>query len=192
MKVVGFTGMPGTGKSEAVVVAKELGFEIFSMGEVVRDEARRRGVPMTDSDVGRFAADEREKHGKAIWAQRTSELIMQHAEAEIVIIDGIRSMDEIELFRDVFGKDFILVAIYANSPERLKRIIKRSREDDVRSMEELEARDDRELGWGVGRAIAKADIMIVNDCSLSEFREKVKEILLRIADAGGFSCRKRA
>jgi len=183
IRVIGFTGMPGAGKSEAVSVARSMGFEIFSMGDVVRCAASGRRVPLDDPSVGAFATEERRIHGKDVWAKRTAEKIRAEGSRNIVI-DGIRSIDEIDFFRREFGRDFVLIAIHTKSEERLDRILKRAREDDVRSMRELENRDTRELGWGIGSAIAKADIMIVNDSTLEEFRERVKETLLSLkADA---------
>ncbi len=174
--IVGFTGMPGAGKSEAVSIAKSLGFEIVSMGDVVREEAIKRGIPLEDSRIGRFATEEREKHGNDIWAKRTADKV----KGNFIVIDGIRSIDEVESFRREFGKDFVLIAIYTKGEERLQRILRRAREDDVRNMEELENRDERELGWGIGNAIAKADIMIVNDSTLEDFRGRVKKMLLKL------------
>jgi hypothetical protein len=37
----------------------------------------------------------------------------------------------------------------------------------------LRVRDERELGWGMGEAIAAADIVIENMGTLDEFRKKV-------------------
>ncbi len=185
--IVGFTGMPGTGKSEAVNVARNMGFEIFSMGDTVREEAHKNRIPVGDSSIGQFATEERKRYGKDIWAKRTAEKI-KRSSCRFIVIDGIRSIDEIDFFRDEFRKNFVLIAIHTKSEDRLQRILKRAREDDVKSMEELENRDDRELGWGIGGAIAKADIMVVNDSSLEKFRENVREVLLKLkADAGGFS-----
>jgi len=39
------TGMPGSGKSLVADAAKQLGFRVVSMGDVIREEAERRGVP---------------------------------------------------------------------------------------------------------------------------------------------------
>jgi len=180
MKTIGFTGMPGAGKSEAVDVARALGFEVFSMGELVRTEARKAALSMDDRTIGAFATGEREKHGRAVWAERTADRVKRDAVEDIVIIDGIRSMEEIERFREIFGGDFVLIAIHTKCVERLERILKRSRKDDVKGAQELGGRDNRELSWGIGSAIAKADIMVVNDCSLKDFREEIKKVLFGI------------
>ena len=71
VRVVCLTGMPGCGKEEALAVAQTLGFSVVRMGDVVREEALRRGLPITDATVGGMANAERQVHGMGIWAERT-------------------------------------------------------------------------------------------------------------------------
>ena len=42
MKVYGFVGLPGSGKSEAADVARELGIPVVTMGDVIRQACRDR------------------------------------------------------------------------------------------------------------------------------------------------------
>jgi len=39
MKIIAFVGMPASGKGEAATVAKELGYPVVNMGDVIREEA---------------------------------------------------------------------------------------------------------------------------------------------------------
>ncbi len=167
------TGMPGSGKDEFVRVAKKRGFIDVHMGDTVKAFASKSGIPVTDRDIGAFATGERKKHGMDIWAKRTGENIM---DPEKTVVDGLRNTEELHYFRDHFP-DVIVVAIYTNREERLRRILRRSRPDDVRNEVELESRDDRELGWGIGRTISLADRMIINDKTLEEFKAKVGAFL---------------
>jgi dephospho-CoA kinase len=41
----------------------------------------------------------------------------------------------------------------------------------------LEERDKRELRWGLGAVIAAADIIISNEGSIDEFRDKIRKTL---------------
>ncbi|GGM77939.1 hypothetical protein GCM10007108_15190 [Thermogymnomonas acidicola] len=167
------TGMPGAGKDEFIAVARSVGFMDVHMGESVRHYARLRGIPFTDGDIGRFAASEREKYGMDIWARRTAEMIR---DPERTVVDGVRNMEEVDAFRER-DRNLIVIAIFANREERFRRILGRQRPDDVRSMAELVLRDKRELSFGIGSVIALADVMIVNDGTLEEFREKSRKVL---------------
>src|SRR2546428_11049302 len=88
--VVCVTGMPGCGKEEVLVAAKDLGFSIVRMGDVVREEALRRGLTITDAAVGGMAHAERESHGFGIWAERT----LPRIHGERVVVDGLRRSEE--------------------------------------------------------------------------------------------------
>jgi len=51
MKVIGVTGMPGSGKGIVAGVAKSLGYEIIRMGDVIREEAKKRNAKIGDTAV---------------------------------------------------------------------------------------------------------------------------------------------
>ncbi len=173
------TGMPGSGKDEFVQVAKKLGWLDVHMGNTVKDYARRQGIAENDSQIGKYASEERKLHGMDIWARRTSEFI---SEPDRTIVDGLRNIEELEFFRNKFNKVRV-IAIYANQEERLRRIQRRSRPDDVKDEAGLNKRDSRELEWGIGRTISLSDYMIVNDRTLEEFRENAAELLNSISDS---------
>ncbi|MDD1759688.1 MAG: AAA family ATPase [Methanothrix sp.] len=44
MKIIGFVGLPGSGKSVASNVARDMGIEVLVMGDVIRQEAARLGL----------------------------------------------------------------------------------------------------------------------------------------------------
>ena len=171
------TGMPGSGKDEFVQVAKKLGWLDVHMGNTVKDYARRQGIAENDSQIGKYASDERKLHGMDIWARRTSEFIR---EPDRTIVDGLRNIEELEFFRNRFS-NVKVIAIYANQEERLRRIQRRSRPDDVKDEAGLNKRDMRELEWGIGRTISLSDFMLVNDRTLEEFRKNSAELLNSIS-----------
>jgi len=182
MKVIAFTGLPGSGKSEAVRVAEEAGFRIVRMGDEVRAEVKRRGMPVNDKNLGGVANEMREKEGMDIWARMCMPKLGRLKEGEnggmgeVAIIDGIRNIEEVEAFRQSV-EDFILVAIHASPKTRYERMVKRGREDDSLSIDDFKRRDARELSWGIGNVVAMADVVVINEGSLEEFREKVRNIL---------------
>lgn len=174
------TGMPGSGKDEFIKVARSMGFEDYHMGNTVRAFAKKSGVLETDHDIGSFASEERRKHGMDVWAVRTLESISE--EHDRIIIDGLRNTEELDYFKSSGGR-IRLIAIFANRETRLERILKRRRPDDIRSREELVARDERELSWGIGRAIVLADILIVNESTLDEFMVNSRNAIQSLIDS---------
>ena len=116
--------------------------------------------------------EERKKFGYCIWAERTLPLIKN----EETVIDGIRSVEEVRVFKKHFP-DFIVVSIHSSPGTRFQRIMKRKRVDDIFSKEKFDERDRRELSWGIGNVIALADVMIVNEEGIEEFKKKVEKVL---------------
>lgn len=176
MKVYGLTGLPGSGKSEVGKVAAELGFPVVRMGDMVWDHVRSLGLELEPGIVGRIAHDRRQEEGSDIWARATADHIRSRMNTDspsIVIIDGIRSHDEVERFRQEFN-DFSIMAVHTSPSTRYQRILARKRVDDTLSYAGFLERENRELGWGVAQVIAQADIMIVNEGSLDELDEEIK------------------
>ncbi len=172
-RVICITGMPGCGKEELVKVAQERGLPIVRMGDVVREEASRRGIKFSDETVGGMAHEERVKHGFGIWAERTVPRVTDEA----TVIDGIRGREELEVFRRAFGDRLAVVAIHASPKTRYGRIRQRARGDDIVTWEEFLRRDDRELGWGLGEVIATADRMVVNEGTIEAMHRACMDVL---------------
>ncbi len=173
MKVLCVTGMPGCGKEEFIAEAKARGLPIVRMGDVVRTEATRRGLPLTDANVGGLAHEERLKHGYGVWATRT----LPHIQGDAIVIDGIRSDKETDIFRKSLGESLHVVAIHASPQTRYDRVVGRGRDDDAMTRMEFDARDQRELGWGMGKVISLADFVVVNEDTKEAFRERAGRVL---------------
>ncbi len=157
-------------------MASEAGYAVIRMGDVVREEAARRGIQPTDEEIGGMAHSERETHGSEIWAVRT----LERVSADQIVIDGVRSLDEIDYFQKTFGEALAIVAVHASPGTRLTRITERGRKDDILSEEEFHRRDRRELKWGLGEVIALADYVIVNEGGLKEFHKEARRVLRQV------------
>jgi predicted RNA binding protein with dsRBD fold (UPF0201 family)/shikimate kinase len=178
MKVIAFVGMPGAGKSEASAVAREMGMPVVVMGDVLREEVRERGLPPTDENIGAVANQLRKDEGMDAIAKRCVPKI-EALQANVVVVDGIRGIAEVETFKKAFGEDFTLVKIDAPFELRLDRLRRRARSDDEGSPEWLKKRDERELSWGMGKAIEVADKSVVNLDPIEKFKAEVRSILRR-------------
>ncbi|MFC6837416.1 AAA family ATPase [Halomarina ordinaria] len=177
MRVIGTVGLPGSGKGEAATVARELGIPVVTMGDVIRAECRRRGLDPADHH-GEIAQRLREEEGVTAIAERSLPLVEEALnDAGTVLVDGIRSDVEVERFEERFGEDFTLVAVTAPFDLRVERVGVRGRDNVGDGGEALEARDERELGFGMGAAIDRADVTVENTGTLAAFRRRVRSIL---------------
>ena len=175
MKVVAFAGMPGSGKTAAVKVAADRGVQVLRMGDAVWDEVKRQGLPLTAEEVGRVADEMRQSHGPDIWARRTLRKV--NTDDKLVVIDGLRSLAELKVFKNALGEDFVLVHILCPTEVRLERVIGRGREDDTVTEEAFRDRDERELSWGLDEVLEEADVVISNTGTEQELRMNVAYLL---------------
>ena len=178
--VVGLTGMPGAGKSVVVSVARANGYGIVVMGDEGREEARKRGLEPTPENLGRIMLELRQLEGEAAIARRCIPKILAKGESK-VIVDGVRSLAEVEEFKRHFPR-FTLIAVHASPEIRFKRLFHRQRSDDPKSWEIFHERDMRELSVGLGNAIAMAEYMIVNEESLEAAKKQTAKILRRVEE----------
>ena len=180
MKIIAFTGMPFSGKSEAVKIAKEMKIPVIRMGDMVWEETEKRGLELNDKNVGMIADNMRKQYGMDIWAEKTLEKVKSLKVNEKIVIDGVRNIEEIETFEEKLGDDFLLIAVQVNDDLRYKRAMNRGREDDSMDLEMIKKRDKRELSWGLDNVIASSEIVVTNEGSQDEFRQKIRDILKKI------------
>jgi len=83
------------------------------------------------------------------------------------------------VFREALGSGLRLIAIHSSPKMRFLRLQRRARYDAPRNLESFTVRDMRELSWGLGSLIAMADVMMVNEGSLDQFRDLASEELAR-------------
>ncbi len=174
MRIIAFVGMPASGKSKAAKVARKRGIPVIVMGDSVREEVKRRGLDTSDAGIGGLADQLRAREGMDAIAKRCVPKIRElDGTSGLMLIDGVRGLAEVDRFRHEFGDDFVLIAITAPIETRLARISGRRRSDAITSIESLRARDERELRWGIGDAIASADHDIQNTGTINRFMKEV-------------------
>ena len=182
MKIIAFVGLPLSGKTTAARVAEDMGIPVVVMGDIIREEVRRRGLELNDEIAGKIASELRAKEGMDAIAKRCVPKIREKlSEHGVVVIDGIRGIAEVEHFRKVFGDDFVLINIESPLDVRFQRSLSRKREDDISTIEELRRRDERELSWSMEEAMKAADFTVENLSDLETFREKIRDLLRHIA-----------
>lgn len=175
MRVIGTVGLPGCGKGEFARVARRQDIPVITMGDVVRAETRSRGLDPAEHH-GAVATALREENGPLAIAERALPMIRDRLESNArVVVDGLRSGAEAQRFEAAFGDRFLLVAITAPEGIRAERLDHRSRDDTA--SESIVARDERELGFGMGEAIDGADLSIANADQLELFRSRAGAVL---------------
>ena len=177
MRIMGISGMPGSGKSLVSEMAVKKGAIIVSMGDIIREEAKKRG-----ESTGDTAQNLRKEFGQLIVAELTIKKIKKLLDDGIensIVVEGIRSHHEVDMFKENF-EDFIILSIFANPTIRFKRLQLRKREDDSQDYEGFRTRDLNELEFGIGNVISLSDKMIINESDLESCYQKINEYLEEI------------
>ena len=165
MLIVAITGMPGAGKSTAAKALEAHGFKRVVMGDVIREETRRRGLEPDEKNTGKVMLELREEYGPGAVAEVCLQKLKAMKES-VVIVDGVRSYAEVEVFARE-GK-VKLLAIHASRDRRFKLLTERGRSDAPKSRASFDERDKRELSVGVGNAVALADESLSNERATPE------------------------
>ena len=176
--VVGLAGMPGSGKSLVVTAARLEGYGVVVMGDVVREETEKRGLELNPKNIGKVMLELRKNGGASVVADKCIPKIERKRSGK-VIVDGIRSLSEVDAFRKHFPR-FSLIAVHASAEVRFNRLYRRRRSDDPDGWEVFNERDMRELGVGLGNAIAMAEYVIVNEGNRDAAKARAKKVLWRI------------
>ena len=153
MRVMGISGMPGSGKSFVSEIATKKGAMIVSMGDIIREEAKKRGESTKET-----AQNLRKEFGENIVAELTVEKIKK-------------------ILEEGFDSSFIVLSIFANPDIRFERIKSRQREDDTTDYETFVSRDQRELDFGIGDVISLSNKLIINESDLDTYLKEINEFL---------------
>jgi dephospho-CoA kinase len=152
--------MPGSGKSTIASKLKERGYETFSLGDGVRAEAKKQNLEPTGKNLGKLMLELREKNGPGAIAELLKNSI-QTSTHEIIIIDGVRSIHEINVIKKTGNVK--LLAVIASADTRFVFLSERKRSDDPLTRDKFEERDNREISVGLQEIIQLADESIENN-----------------------------
>ena len=162
MKIIAFVGMPGSGKTEAADVARNLKFPVIRLGDLTDEELKKRGLEINEQNERKIREDLRKEFGMDIYAKRASERAEQINAEKTVVLDGVKSFEEFLFLKNKYGKNFVSVCTTASPATRHKRLGQRK----IRPLNELEcrSRDLSELkNLNEGATIAMADCYILNE-----------------------------
>ena len=167
--------MPGAGKSTIANGLKAKNFNIINMGDAVRDEAKKRNLEPTGENLGKLMLELRKNNGPGAVAELIEDKII-NSESDVIVIDGIRSNEEIQVLRK--NGTVKLLSIHASTDTRYDFLSNRGRSDDPTSRNNFNERDTREIGVGISTPIALADESISNnDLTIEELIETAYKII---------------
>lgn len=185
-KVIALVGMPGAGKTEVAKVLQQKGFNYLRFGQIVLDEALKRGS-VNEATEREIRRDLREKYGQGAMAILSLLKIDGLLKSGPVVIDDLVSFEEYKILKEKYGEDgVIVVAICASSKIRYRRLSVRrfDPKKDPKALHrplkpaEAKGRDfDQIERADQGGPIAMADHYIVNEGSLESLDTAIGKLL---------------
>jgi len=182
--LIGLTGRNASGKGEVAKYLEKKSFYYCSLSDVIRDEIRRRGGPLTRERLIETGNELRQHHGPAVLAHR----ILQKIESDKhYVIDSIRNPKEVEALRS--AENFKLIVVTAPIGERFERLKKRGREGDPPTFERFKELEERELygssenSQNLLAVETLADEELKNDGSIDQLHAAIDRLLPQLMKA---------
>lgn len=176
-KVIGAVGKNGSGKDTVLdIIAEQYGVPSISMGDIVRDIARRKGIEPTRGNLNEISRSHFEEFGRDFFIKIVIDRL-DEARAPFTVVTGIRTFLDAKTLRDRYGERFLLInVIVSDDDERLRRALARATKRDPKTLEELIEHDTREERiFGIEKAATLATAEMRNDGTLEDLQEQVDE-----------------
>jgi dephospho-CoA kinase len=176
MKVVSIVGMAGAGKSVVARVFENAGFKKVRFGDITEQEVKKRSLEINEENERKVREQLRVQYGMAAYAILNQPQIDKLLHEGDVVVDGLYSWEEYTLFKDRYGPNFIVIAVWSSPRTRYTRLANRK----IRplSLEEAVSRDKSEIeNVKKGGPIAMADFTILNETSIGQLEKDAREIL---------------
>ena len=179
MKIIGVIGQNGSGKDEVLKYLREKhNVPFLSTGDMVREIAAKEGKEPTRENLQEISQRYFQEFGRGCFVQLAAENIQRNGWL-IGGITGIRSLDDVNVLRNIFGKDFILINVSVSNPEiRYRRMFKRDEDRDPHTYEQFLRQDaaEEEL-FHIQSAAQDADYTIGNDGTLNDLHCEIDRLV---------------
>jgi dephospho-CoA kinase len=173
--IVGLTGPNAAGKGEIARLLQERGFVLHSLSDIVREEARARGLSAARAHLIRIGNDLRARGGPGVLAERVLGRLGRRD-----VVDSIRTPAEVAVLRGIPG--FLLLGVDASVEERFRRSRSRARPGDAESLAEFREREAQEntsdpAAQQLEATLRLADRIVQNRGSLADLARAVDALV---------------
>jgi len=175
-KIIALIGMPGSGKTEAARFLEEEGFAKVHFGGVVQEEVRKSGLDVNERNEREARERLRKIHGMSAMAKLSIDRIDAALQDSNVVIDGVYSMEEMELLRGKYGRYIVFVHIDSSDSTRHARLCKRKTRP--LTPEECRSRDEAQIkNLNILETINNADKKLMNEGTLEDLKKELMKLL---------------
>lgn len=182
--IVGLTGPNASGKGEAADYLVSKGFRYYSLSDILRREAKQRGIEPLRENLIKLGNILRHEKGPSYLAM---EAIKKINLKEGGVVDSIRNPAEITALRQL--KDFVLIGVDADIKTRFKRTLDRKRPGDSDTLSAFIEKEERENinnveNQQLANCLKLSDVIVVNNSTKKDFHRKIDETVKKFKKAG--------
>ena len=175
-KIVAIVGMCGSGKSIASDLLESMGWKKVYFGGVTMEKLKEANLEVTPENEKMMREGLRRDLGMGAYAKILLPRILEYAEEENTVLDGLYSWDELKILQEELKGKLKVIAIVADRDLRYERLSQHA----IRPFtpEQAEARDIAEIeNSAKGGPIAMADYYIDNNHDLESYKERLLSII---------------
>lgn len=179
--IIGLTGKNASGKGEVGQYLAARGFTFYSLSDVLRDELKKRKLPVTRENLTDLGNKLRNERGPSVLADKFLDKLEDDRH---YVIDSFRNPEEVIAFRRT--KEFILFSVEASPKKRFERIKARKRENDPVTFAEFEKMEQREAvnadptKQNLDACSEMADHHVPNNGSLTDLHETLNKLVTKL------------
>jgi dCMP deaminase len=172
---IGITGKLGSGKDTVADKITEKGFIHISLSDILREDLKRQGLPVTRQNLVEIGVKIRTEFGGAILAERAYAKVEENKN---YVFTSIGRTEEVEFLKN---KGFKIVFVDAPLKVRYERAKKRLREQEPIKFSEFKKLDNIEskgknLERNFDEIKKKSDIILLNNSTLNVLYKKIEKI----------------
>ena len=175
--ILGLVGEIASGKGTAAQHLVETHkATTFKFSTPLRDVIKRMHIEMNRANLQTLSTMLRNQFGQDLLAKIIAEDVKQ-SDAEIIVVDGIRRLEDIKYLREL--PEFKLLYVTADINKRYERIIKRGEnaDDNSKTFKQFELDHNSETELEIPQVAATAEITINNNGDLKELQSQIDKIL---------------
>lgn len=185
MKLIGIAGTNGSGKDTlGEVLATAHNWLFVSVADMLREEAKKRNLPIEREVLRTISAEWRREYGLGVLVDKSVDLFNESkGKYSGLVVVPMRNPGEAQRVKDLGG---VLVWVDADPKIRYERISKRQRStEDQKTFEQFLAEEEAEMKHTGDAATlsmidvkAKADIFLENDGdNIEVFKQEAEKAL---------------